>query len=1063
MLRHIVLTIGLVFIASSVGFAQSSAPQAADLAGGVEFRNLTPAMTGGRISKVVKDYTDPSVWYVGVSSGGVWKTENNGTTWNPIFQNQGSYSIGTIAIDPVDPNVIWVGTGENNSQRSVGYGDGIYKSLDGGKTWRNMGLESSNHIGKIVIDPRNTNTVYVAAQGPLWSPGGERGLYRTTDGGETWKRILHISKDTGISDVVMDPSNPDILYSASYQRRRHFGILVAGGPEGAIYKSTDGGNNWKKLLRGLPSGVDIGRIGLAVSPQKPEVVYAIIAAEGNSGGFFRSEDRGETWTKMSDHMVVDAQYYMELFPSPHQFDKVYAVDVRTHYTEDGGATWKRLSEENKHVDNHDIVFDPDDPEYMMLSNDGGIYETWDNAKTWKFIDNLPITQFYRVGIDNSKPFYYVYGGTQDNSTLGAPNQTIKRQGIMNDDWFYTKGGDGFQTRVDPENPDILYSMSQYGDIVRFDRKSGQQVDIQPQPDEGGEALRWHWNSPLIISPHKSSRLYFAANKLFRSDDRGNSWEAVSGDLTLQLNRNEMEVMGRVWSPEAVFKNVYTSPLSTIVALDESPLEEGLIYAGTDDGMIQVTENGGDSWRKIDRFPGVPRRAFVSDVFASPVNRDQVFAVFNNYKYGDYEPYVLVSNDRGRSWESISNNLPDNEFGWSIYQDHENPEILFLGTEFGLQFSLDGGRSWTEFRDVPTIQVRDIEIHEGEDDLILATFGLGFYILDDYSFMRHLSQDNLSEEAYVFPVKETLQFIPSSPHSGSRGHSYFSSPNPPYGAVITYYLKESIPTLKQQRKREEDRRIREDERIDYPAWEKLEKEDRQERPFVVLTVTDVQGNLVTRIRQTARSGLHRVAWDMRSDPVGSGSGWRSTRPLVSPGEYQVSVSKVVNGEWTTVGNTQKIKVKPLDNVTLPSEDRKALAEFQHKVIRLNARVDHAEENLDQALGKLDVLKQAIAEHGRGTAGYPRAEEIRMRLLDLREVLDGDVTKTSRAELTPPAIIDRVNTAMGSVRSTSDPTGTQKHSYELARRQFEKFISDLNSVLKQLDELEQKLKEEGIVID
>lgn len=1061
MVKRLILFIFVMALALT-GFGQSSAPAPLDLARGLEFRNLTPGMTGGRISKVVKDYSDPSIWYVGVSSGNVWKTVNNGTTWEPIFDDQGSYAIGTVAIDPIDPNVIWVGTGENNSQRSVGFGDGVYKSTDAGETWINMGLETSNHIGKIEIDPHNPDVVYVAAQGPLWSSGGERGLYKTTDGGQTWKRVLHVSENTGISDVVMDPSDPDILYAASYQRRRHVGILVAGGPEGAIYKSVDGGENWKKLTRGLPSG-NVGRIGLAISPQKLEVVYAIIALEGTSGGFYRSDDRGENWTKKSDHMVMDAQYYMELFPSPHEFDKVYSVSVRTHYTEDGGSTWTQMSEANKHVDNHDIVFDPNDPNYMMMSSDGGIYETWDNGETWRFINNLPITQFYRVGIDNSDPFYYVYGGTQDNNTLGVPNQTINEQGIVNGDWFFTKGGDGFQTRVDPDNPHILYSQSQYGDLARYDRQSGQLTDIQPRPAPGEPPLRWHWNSPLIISPHDGQTLYFAAQKLFKSQDRGNSWTAISGDLTKNIDRNQVEVMGRVWSPEVVFKNVFTSPLSTIVSLDESPLQKGLIYAGTDDGLIQVTEDGGQNWRKTEDFPGVPDRAFVADVFASPINQDQVFAVFNNYKYGDYQPYLLVSNDRGHSWRSLGSDLPKDHPSWAIYQDHEDENILFLGTEFGLQISLDGGQTWTGDRDIPTISIRDIEIHEEQDDLILASFGRGFYIADDYDWLRRLSSENLSTDAHLFPIKEAIQYIEADRHSSTQGHNFYSSPNPPHGAIIRYHLKEAILSLKQERKQREEQLIEQDEQIDYPDWERLEREDQAEDPFIAITIAEMNGDVIRRIKQPAHSGLHRVTWDLRADAVG-GSGWWSARPLVPPGEYQVSLSKVVNGAWTPIGNTQTIRVTPLDNVTLPAENREQLADFHFRAIRLTGRIEAADQKLEDGLETLSNLKDAVMAHGDMPGQYARADTLRKQLMDLDEVLNGDVTKTSRFELDAPSIDDRAGVATAAIGSSTSPaTEIQKENYQIAQRQFKEFQSNLEAVLTEIEQLKTELENQGIIIE
>jgi photosystem II stability/assembly factor-like uncharacterized protein len=466
---------------------------------GLALRGIGPALMSGRIADIAKDPRDQAVWYVAVASGGVWKTENTGTTWTPIFDDESSYSIGTVTVDPENPNVVWVGTGENNSQRSAGYGDGVYKSLDGGQTWTNMGLETSEHIGKIVLDPRDSNVVWVASQGPLWSPGGERGLYKSTDGGETWEVSLEISENTGISDVVLDPRDPDVLYASSYQRRRRQWTVVAGGPESRVYKSTDGGASWRMLGGGLPEG-DVGRIGLALSPQNPDTIYATIAAADGNSGFYRSDDLGESWTKTSDYVPVDPQYYMEIFPDPHREHRVYLVDVWIHVSDDGGHTFEPLNSRHKHVDNHAMVFDPEHPDYLLVGCDGGLYESWDRGDTWRFIDNLPVTQFYRVGIDNAEPFYNLYGGTQDNDSEGGPSRTANMHGIRNSDWFITVGGDGYQTRVDPDDPDIVYSMWQYGGLVRYDRTNGEVLDIQPQPEPGEAPVIWNWDSPLMISP-----------------------------------------------------------------------------------------------------------------------------------------------------------------------------------------------------------------------------------------------------------------------------------------------------------------------------------------------------------------------------------------------------------------------------------------------------------------------------------------------------------------------------------------------------------------------------------
>ena len=520
---------------------------------GLRLREIGPAIASGRVGDLAVDPTDPKRYFVAVASGGVWLTTNAGTTWEPVFDGEGSYSIGCVTLDPNDPLVVWVGTGENNSQRSVGYGDGVYKSVDGGRTWKHMGLETSEHIGKIVVDPNDSDTVYVASQGPLWSAGGERGLYKTTDGGETWNLVLEISEHTGVSDLVLDPRDSQVLYASAYQRRRRVWTLINGGPESGLHKSTDGGETWTELTNGLPSG-DIGRIGLAISPADPDVLYAIVEAAGEEGGFYRSRDRGGNWEKRSPYVSLSPQYYQEIYADPHDVNRVYSMDVWMMVTEDGGATFQQVGEAYKHVDNHALWIDPADTDHLLAGCDGGMYETFDRGATWDFKANLPVTQFYKVAVDNAEPFYNVYGGTQDNFTLGGPSRTINQNGITNREWIVTLGGDGFQTRVDPEDPNIIYSQAQYGVLVRFDKRSGEQLDIQPQAAPGEDALRWNWDSPLIISPHHPHRLYFAAQRLFRSDDRGNRWTAVSDDLTRQLDRNRLEVMNEVWSVDGVAKN-----------------------------------------------------------------------------------------------------------------------------------------------------------------------------------------------------------------------------------------------------------------------------------------------------------------------------------------------------------------------------------------------------------------------------------------------------------------------------------------------------------------------------
>jgi len=1013
---------------------------------------------------MVKDPTNQSTWYVAVASGNVWKTENAGTTWDPIFENYGSFSTGSLAIDPSNPHVVWLGTGENASQRSAGFGDGIYKSLDGGKSWNNMGLRESEHIAKILIDPRNPDVVFAASQGPLWAPGGDRGLFKTADGGNTWDLVLEISENTGVADMAFDPRNPDVIYAASYQRRRHVGVLVAGGPESNIYKTTDGGETWKQLRRGLPTA-DRGRIAIAVSPQQRDVVYALIAAEGESSGFFRSTDRGESWTRTSDYIVVDPQYYGEIYPDPHKFDRVYAVDMTFHVTNDGGSTFEPLRYRNVHVDHHALVFDPDDPDYLMLGNDGGIYESWDGGDKWKYVANLPITQFYRVGIGNDEPFYTVCGGTQDNATLCGPSRTNNVHGIRNSDWFVTVGGDGFQARIDSDDPNIIYSMYQYAGIVRYDRTSGERLDIQPQPEPGEPALRWHWDAPLIISPHRSSRLYFAANRLYKSEDRANSWEPVSPDLSRGIDRNQRELMGRVWSVDAVWKNVFTSPYGTVVALDESPLQEGLVYVGTDDGLVQVTDDGGANWGATDEFPGVPDLTYVADVVASLHDPNVVFAVFNNHKEGDFAPYVMKSADRGQTWTSIRGDLPDRQPAWTIVQDHVNPDLLFVGTEFALFFTLDGGAHWVELTGgVPTIAFRDLEIQRRENDLVCATFGRGFLILDDYSPLRHVNATVLSDDATLFPVEDALQYVEASPMGGSQGDAFFSAPNPPYGATFTYYLRDRLASLQSARRAEERRRVDAGERIRYPSWDELRTEDREHDPAVVLTVRDSEGNIVRRVTGPVGSGIHRVSWDLRYPATGpSRPGRSSSGPMVLPGQYSASLAKHVNGEITQLGESQSFEVVPLNNATMPAADRAEVAAFQRSLGELQRAILGASAVLDETLSQLRGVRQAVFDaHGSDETMFQRVREFELRLLNAQVRLTGDNTISDRAEFTPPSILDRVQRVVrAQFGSTADVTTTHRRNFEVASEEFVPLLEDLRVLIEvDLAELRRQLEAVGV---
>ncbi|UCF40689.1 MAG: glycosyl hydrolase [Gemmatimonadota bacterium] len=1044
------------------------------LVSGLELRNIGPALMSGRVIDIAVDPVKRSTWYVAMASGNVWKTENAGTTWTTIFDKYGSYSIGDVTVDPNNRFVVWVGTGENNSQRSVGYGDGVYKSLDGGRSFKKVGLENSEHIGRIIVDPRNSDVVYVAAQGPLWAAGGDRGLYKTTDGGATWTRVLEISENTGVTEVLFDPRNPDVLYAASYQRRRHVWTLLNGGPESGLYKSTDAGATWRKINKGLPSG-DKGRIGLTISPIDPDVLYAIVEATGEKGGFYRSADGGENWKRMSDYMSSSPQYYNEIYADPHKFDRVYSLDTRMMVSEDGGATFERLGEQWKHVDNHALEFDPDDPDHLIIGCDGGLYETWDRGKSYHFFANLPATQFYKVAVSTDTPFYYVYGGTQDNNTQGGPSRTTNVHGIRNSDWFITVGGDGFDPAVDPEDPNIVYSQWQYGGLIRFDRRTGEQIDIKPQEEKEGPPLRWNWDSALLISPHAASRVYFSAQIVFQSDDRGDTWRAISPDLTRNMDRNRLEIMGRVWSVDAVAKNRSTSFYGTVVALTESPLVEGLLYAGTDDGLIQVTEDGGANWRRIDRVGDVPEMTYVNDLEASLHDPNTVYAAFNNHKMGDFKPYVYMSTNRGRSWTSITGNLPQRGSVYTIAQDHVNPNLLFAGTEFGVFFTVNGGQKWVQLKGgMPTIAIRDIEIQRRENDLVLASFGRGFFILDDYTPLRELSDGFAQQrEAHIFPVKRAWMYIEQRTLGGgekaSQGASFYTAPNPEFGATFTYYLRDALKTREAQRQEQEGKLAKAGQDTPYPAWEALKAEDREEDPAVTLIVRDEGGNVVRRIAGKTGKGIHRVTWDFRYPAytptrLGGGGGFGGgDGPMALPGTYTVSLERRVNGVTTELVPATPFEVEPLGVASLGETDRAALLAFQKQTGELQRAVMGADRAADEAANRLRYIKKAIEESPNvDLALRDEARALELRLMDLQEALNGDPTRPQRNEPEIPGIMDRVQQIVrGHWSSTSAPTTTHRRNYEIASEQFGEIVDDLRQLIEvDLVAFEQQLEAAGV---
>ncbi len=1053
---------------------------------GLELRGIGPALMSGRIADIAIDPTDQSTWYVGVGSGGVWKTVNAGTTWESVFDGQGSYSIGTVVVDPHNFSTIWVGSGENVNGRHVGYGDGVYRSRDGGKTWENLGLKDSQHIGRIIIHPDDPNTIFVASQGPLWSPGGNRGLFKSTDSGVNWDKVLGGGDSTGgqytgVNDVVMSPSNPDILLATTHEHHRTVAALVNGGPESGIHKSTDGGATWREVTQGLPE-TDMGRIGLTVSPQDPDVVYATIELAHRKGSFVRSTDFGETWTEMGTQIAggTGPHYYQEIWASPHKFDRVYYSDYKLLVTEDGGTSFGNIGTDSKHVDNHALAFDPDDPNYLLAGCDGGLYETWDLGKTWRFVSNLPLTQFYKVAVDYDEPFYHVVGGTQDNNTQYGPSATDNIHGIRNSDWSITLFADGHQPAIDPTNPDIIYSEWQEGNLTRIDRPTGEVTYIKPQPAKGAPLERHNWDSPILISAHDPARLYYASQRVWRSDNHGDSWTAVSDDLTRNQNRLELPIGGRTRSFDAVWDLYAMSMYNTITSLGESPHDENLLYAGTDDGLIQVTEDGGANWRKVEAgsLPGLPKTAFVNDIKADLHDVDSVYAVFDDHKGGDFSPYVYKSTDRGISWRSIVSNLPERHVIWRLVQDHVNPQLLFVGTEFGVFTSVDGGGYWLKLTGgAPTIPFRDLVIQRRENDLVGATFGRGFYILDDYSPLRALSAESVEQEATLFPVADADWYLPKNTldfgnPKASQGDSFFIAPNPPFGAVFTYHLKDGYKSAKDTRL-EAEKEMEAGDDMSFPGWEAIDSENRDTEPVVVLTVRNASGSVVRVVDGPAAAGIHRVAWDLRepaTTPLPDLATLEDANQnphsgfLAAPGQYTVYLGIRANGAITDLGQSQSFNVVPLRSNSLSSATPDQVVAFQRQVGQLNGRVEGARSATAELIARIEKIRDTLnlrsASVDLDLLSTTRA--IWNQLQDHKKNLENDQRRVQLNEFDITSINDRVTFLVyGVTYSTYGPTPALQETAAIVEKELSTVESALAKIqTEELPALEAKLKAAGV---
>ncbi|MEP1096080.1 MAG: glycosyl hydrolase, partial [Cyclobacteriaceae bacterium] len=921
------------------------------------------------------------------------------------------------------------------------------------------------HIGKILIDPRNSDVVFVAAEGPLWASGGERGLYKTADGGKSWQLVLKIDENTGVTDVEFDPSNPDVLYAAAYQRRRHTWSLLSGGPQSGLYKSVDNGETWKKLTTGLPKA-DIGKIGITVTPANPQLVYATIESDDENKGFYRSMDKGESWEKRNSYTSggTGPHYYQEIEASPQHPDLVYQMDVFLHVTRDGGQNFDYLGTgREKHSDNHALWIDPDNGKHLIAGTDAGLYETFDEGTTWRHFPNLPISQFYKIDLDNAEPFYNIVAGAQDLGTLIGPSRTRNVEGVRNQDWYIPLGADGYDAAFDPTDPNTVYMEIQGGLLHRLDRQTEEVMNIQPQPSPEDPPERWNWDSPILVSPHNSDRLYFGSQRVWRSENRGNGWTPISGDLTTNSNRYELQVMDRVQSADALYDNGAMSKYATLTSIAESSITEGLLYTGSDDGLIHVSEDGGANWRKSQTLSKVPARSFINDIEASRHDANTVFAIADAHKLGDFNPYVFMSSDRGKSWKSIAGDLPTGMIVWVIKQDHEDENILFLGTEYGIYFTVNKGTNWVKLGGgVPTISFRDLELHQRDNDLVGATFGRGLYILDDYAPLREMSRAVNGKASTLFSVRDAWWYNPSVPMQAKEmptlGSTSYVAENPPFGAVFTYYIHELPKTAKANRQTAEKALSAQKASVPFPGWERLRNEAKEEEAGVLLLVRNEKGAPIRWLEGATGKGVSRVNWDLRlspPDPIDLSKPafqppWAGAPqgPLAEPGTYSVELFVLNNGELKSQGTPQNFMVKPVNEVA--SADLKAIASFQLQTNELYRQISGANRKLSEASEKLRFMKAALKETAKASPElFETLNTLNGRLADLRMQLTGDRTRRQMNEATTPSIISRVGQVMnGHWDTTQLPTETQKRNIEIAESGFKTFQESFEAFFKDL---------------
>jgi len=993
---------------------------------GLPFRSIGPAIMGGRIDDFAVVESRPSTFYVATAAGGLWKTVNNGVTLEPVFDDQEVSSIGDVAVAPSDPSIVYVGTGEPNNRQSSSWGNGVYKSLDAGKTWVHAGLADTRHIGRVVVHPTNPDVAYVAALGHLWGPNKERGLFRTTDGGKTWVNTKFIDEDTGFVDVAMDPESPQTLYAASYQRRRTPFGYNGGGPGSALWKTTNGGETWTKLSDGLPTSGDVGRIGIGIYRRDPRIVYALVE-HAKEGGIFRSEDKGATWKKMSDTNPRPS-YYSQVQVDPSNDQRVWVLGAPLFLSEDGGKTFRQDVGQKIHGDYHALWIDPADSNHLLAGSDGGVHITYDRARTWDYVNTVPLAQLYEISFDMQRP-YRVCGGLQDNGSWCGPSRTLFQQGISNEDWSRVGGGDGFYNVIDPSEPDIVYTESQDGNLSRFDARTNERRSIRPEPPEG-ERYRFNWNSPIVVSRYDTDTVYYGGNRFFASRDRGESWTVVSPDLTAGAERDKMSIFGRT-AKDMLSRNDGVVHFGTITTLAESPVKAGVVWAGTDDGNVQVSRDGGATWTRLKLPAGVPAGTYVGRVEPSRAGEGAAFVAFDGHRADDYTPYLFRTDDFGQTWHALAGDLPKGQVVHVVREHPKNPRLLFVGTEFGLFASWNGGGSWTRLRGkLPTVPVFDLQVHPRDNDLIVATHGRGVYILDDLGALAQADPAAADADLRVFEVEPATAYRVYG-HKGNTGHKFMAGANPPEGATITYVLKAK------------------------PG----EKED------VKITITDAAGALVREIKGPKEKGLNQASWDLRLEPPvpppppsGGESFFGPPRgPLVAPGTY---TAKVTLG---SASGTRPIVVEEDPRITIGASERKEWEQASRQAAKLWGRAEAANRSVT-------ALKKQLADVQESQKSAP--EDVKASIKTLVDTVDGLARQINRQEPLgfagaplaedPDPLMPRARTLYLAISGiTAAPTAPQRQSLSRVQKQVDETVAAVNAVVeKNVPELNRLLGERGV---